>query len=262
MKNFDNYIEKQTVLLNGHEIYLEKYGSSNKPLIVLLHHGLGSVKAWQYQIPFLLENGFSVWVYDRWGYGNSSDREKLNPPWFDDDVADLSELLKNVSGKFVLIGHSDGGNIALSYALKYPQKICGLIVIAPHIYLEPKMVSGMLAIRRAYQNQASFRDGLKRVHGEKAMFDLWWQSWTSLPPDWDMREKLAHITVPVLVVQGERDEHATVQHAHDCARSIPNGQVWILAGAKHMLPQENVAEFNNKIIIFLNQLLIVRPEEE
>ncbi len=255
MGQVDNQVERQKLLVNGHEIYVEKYGSNDSPLIVLLHHGLGSVKAWQYQIPFLLENGYSAWVYDRWGYGNSADREKLDPPWFEDDVADLFELLKNINEKVLLIGHSDGGNIALSYTLKYPQKICGLIVVAPHIYIEPKMVSGILALQRAYQNQASFRDGLNRIHGGKAVFDRWWQSWTNLTPNWDMREKFANINIPVLVVQGERDEHATVNHALDCAKSIPNGQVWILSGAKHMLPQENAAEFNQKIITFINPLL-------
>ncbi len=247
--------ERQTLLINGHEIYIEKFGSNHNPLVILLHHGLGSGKAWQKQIQILLENGFAVWVYDRWGYGNSSDRMELDPPWFEADVADVYELLKESSDKVILIGHSDGGNIALSFTIKYPKKVLGAIIIAAHIYVEPKMIDGMMALQRAFQNQESFRRGLAKVHGKKMVFERWWRAWTELEPNWDMREKLSQIRCPVLVIQGGQDEHATTQHAIDCAQAIPHGQVWILAEAKHMLPQENAEEFNPKMIEFLKFLL-------
>jgi len=68
---------------------------------------------------------------------------------------------------------------------------------------------------------------------------------------WDMRHVLAQISCPTLVVQGEEDEHATPQHAKDIAGSIPDSELWIIPGAKHMLPLENADEFNPRLIQFL-----------
>ena len=64
--------------------------------MILLHHGLGSVQAWQEQIPALLQAGCRVMVYDRWGYGRSSPRPALDLPTFAADVADLRALLRQL----------------------------------------------------------------------------------------------------------------------------------------------------------------------
>ena len=68
---------------------------------------------------------------------------------------------------------------------------------------------------------------------------------------WDMRPILSHIHCPVLVVQGEQDEHATPQHAKDIAEAIPGAELWLLPGAGHMFPQENAALINPRLLQFL-----------
>lgn len=243
-----------------HEIYLERYGTSHQAIVVLLHHGLGSCSAWKGQIPTLVENGQEVWVYDRWGYGLSSDRPALDPPWFEEDVADLARLLEGITKPVILIGHSDGGNIAMSYALRYPEKVLGLMIVAAHIYLEPKMIKGILDLKRDYEKAESvLRAGLQRRHGEKAVFYRWWSSWGSLLPGWDMRPQIAGIRCPVLVVQGDKDEHATLKHAQDCAEAIPHSRLWIVENAGHMLPQELPHLFNERMLEFIGELM---PQEE
>ncbi|MGB9673899.1 MAG: alpha/beta fold hydrolase [Anaerolineales bacterium] len=248
-------LEKITLTINGHQIYIEKYHGGNQALIVLLHHGLGSVQAWQKNIPSLIENGFTVWNYDRWGYGGSSDRPILDPPWFNDDVSDLFEILKGQAKPIFLVGHSDGGNIALSYTLKYPQNISGLIIVAAHIYIELKMVEGMMGLMNAYRDRSAFKKGLERIHGQKAVFERWWKSWTNLPPNWDMRTKLGEIQCPVLVIQGDEDEHATPKHALDLAHALPGGEAEIISKAKHMLPQDDYERFNPLMLTFVHRVL-------
>jgi pimeloyl-ACP methyl ester carboxylesterase len=54
------------------------------------------------------------------------------------------------------------------------------------------------------------------------------------------------------VIQGENDEHATVQHARDIMDGIPGSQLWIAPGAAHMLPQEMPEMFNTKLLEFLS----------
>jgi pimeloyl-ACP methyl ester carboxylesterase len=68
-----------------------------------------------------------------------------------------------------------------------------------------------------------------------------------------MRPLLPKITSPTLVVQGEMDEHATPQHALDIANAIPNAELWVVPGEKHMFPQEEAETFNKRLIRFLER---------
>ena len=84
----------------------------------------------------------------------------------------------------------------------------------------------------------------KLAHGEKyeAVFHNWFDGWQHDEfRCWDMRPILGQISCPSLIVQGEADEHATPQHAKDIAEAIPGAELWLVQGARHMLPQENTA---------------------
>lgn len=245
-----------TLGINDHEIYLEEYGQAGQPVVVLLHHGLGSVQSWREQIPPLVGADYRVVVYDRWGYGHSSPRPGLDLPAFATDVADLRILLDRLNvPRAALVGHSDGGTLALYYAAQYPEQVSRLVTIAAHIYVEPSIPPGVKAVGDEYTGNARFRRGLHRVHGEQAKqtFYNWYDGWCALEGQaWDMRPVLKQISCPTLVVQGTQDEHATPQHARDIAAAIPGAQLWLLDGARHMLPQENTAVFNQRLVQFLD----------
>ncbi len=235
---------QRVIQVRGHRIYLEQSQGIRFPRVVLLHHGLGSVQAWRLQIDFLVQKGFSVLAYDRWGYGRSEDRASLDPPFFEEDVRDLEFILTIEKSPTVFVGHSDGGNLALSYASRHADTLLGLIVVAPHIYFEPKMAEGIRTLYTSYQEHEAFRQALESVHEGKAVFERWYQAWCALGTQWDMRPCLSNIICPVLVIQGSDDEHATIQHAQDCASALPNGRLRIFEGSNHMLPQQNSDLFN------------------
>ena len=242
--------------INDRQIHIETHGPEDGPSVVLLHHGLGSTRSWHKQVPVLVEAGYSVIVYDRWGYGQSQSRPYLEVPSFQDDLADLEEIFSifNLQSS-TLIGHSDGGTVALYYAAHNPQKVQALITVAAHIYLEPKMEPGIQTIRQTFEQDTRFQAGLHRVHGEKfeSVFYNWFNGWhTPNALDWDMRLLLPEIACPTLVVQGEEDEHATPQHAHDIATNISGADLWLVPYAKHMLPQENPELFNIRMLEFLH----------
>lgn len=247
------------MLINDRHLHVEVHGDPQAPALILLHHGLGSTTAWQMQIPALLGAGWRVVVYDRWGYGRSQPRPFLSVPDFEPDLADLESLMHLIDLKYVsLLGHSDGGTIALHFAANNPEQVCGLISVAAHVYLEPKMEPGIHGIRRTFEQDARFRAAFTRVHGDWAekVFWNWYTAWTQMPDlSWDMRPKLGVISCPTLVVQGGQDEHATPQHAIDIAEAIPHAQLWLAKGCKHMLPQENSPLFNRKIVEFLAPVL-------
>jgi pimeloyl-ACP methyl ester carboxylesterase len=243
------------IFVNGHNLYVEQTGPENGPAVVLLHHGLGSVRAWRGQVPVLGEAGFKVVVYDRWGYGESDARPGLDLPAFHTDLNDLESLLEQFGiQRAALLGHSDGGTIALYFATLKPERVSCLVTVAAHIYVELKMEPGVLGIRQAFMSDERFRAGMQFAHGEKyeAVFQNWFEGWhrpESLA--WDMRPLLSQIRCPALIVQGEEDEHASPQHAMDIAGLIPGADLWLVPHAKHMLPQENTAEFNTRILRFL-----------
>jgi len=244
------------MLINNRDIHIESHGPEDGHPVILLHHGLGSTRAWRNQFIPLAQAGYRVIAYDRWGYGQSEPRPYLAVPSFRDDLADLESIFSifNIQTP-ALIGHSDGGTIALYWAAQYPHRVSALVTIAAHIYLEPRMETGVQNIKAVFENDHRFREGMRRIHGDhfESVFCNWFDGWhTPQALDWDMRPILSQITCPTLVIQGENDEHATVQHARDIADGILGSELWIASSAAHMLPQEIPEMFNTKLLEFLS----------
>jgi pimeloyl-ACP methyl ester carboxylesterase len=245
------------MLINNRIIYIETHGDETGHPIIFLHHGLGSTQAWDAQIPDFLDAGYQVILYDRWGYGRSDTRPKLDVPDFIEDINDLNEIVKKLDiSRITLVGHSDGGTIALYYAIQKSIKVDSLVIVAAHIYLESEMQPGVRKLKESFNKDQQFRNGLRRVHGEKfeGTFNNWFDGWhSSKAKEWDMRSLLSEISCPTLVIQGEEDEYATSQHALDIYENIPNAFLWIANGVKHMVPQEIPEEFNKRVIEFFKE---------
>ena len=108
--------------------------------------------------------GLRVIAYDRWGYGKSDPRPELGLPTFEADQADLLSLLDELQvERAALVGHSDGGTIALYFAAAHPERVAKLVSVAAHIYVEPKMEPGMQMIRRTYESDADFQRKIHRA---------------------------------------------------------------------------------------------------
>ncbi len=244
------------MLVNGHDLHVEQYGPPNGPDIMLLHHGLGSTKAWQNQIPDLVAAGYRVVAYDRWGYGGAQPRAGLDIPTFRSDSDDLLKLLDQLEiRRAVLIGHSDGGTLALYFAAQYPDRVIGLVCIAAHIYVEPKMEQGIQEVRQAFERDEHFRKGMQLAHGDKyeAVFRNWYEGWYRAENlGWDMRTILKQIRCPALIVQGQEDEHATPQQVEDIASGIPRAKLWLIPRVGHMVPQQAAGAFNARLVEFLH----------
>jgi pimeloyl-ACP methyl ester carboxylesterase len=253
---------KRLIPVNGHQIYVETHGSQRGVPVVLLHHGIGAVHSWKDQTPVLAESGYRLLVYDRWGHGKSEARARLGMPYFEEDLADLEFLLNHFNfQQAALIGHSDGGKIAMYYTAHHPERVISLLVISTHIYVEPKMGPGIQGVLQNFKDDFRFREKLRRVHGEKfdLLFRAWYQGWVD-PGNlsWDMRPTLGQITCPTLVIQGLEDEHASPRQAQDIAAAIPNAELWLVPGAGHMLPQDFPEVFNPKMLRFLAQTALLK----
>lgn len=248
--------------LSDHELYYEIHGPTQAVSVICLHHGLGSLLSWRHQVGVLREADCRLILYDRWGYGRSSPRDFYLIPGFEPDLIDLELLVDQLVGdRVVLVGHSDGGSIGLLFAARHPEKVAGLISLAAHAYLEPKMEASIREVAVRFAQDEEFCIALQRHHGDKAsqVFKGWLGGWLDpASAGWDIRPELEKISCPVLIMQGLEDEHATPQHARDIANSIPNADVYLAPGADHMLQQRQANLFNRELIGFMESLCLQR----
>ncbi len=184
--------------------------------IVMLHEGLGCVAMWRdFAESLSAATGYGVLSYSRQGYGQSDSCELPRPLSYMHDEAEnvLPELIK-VAGlrDYVLLGHSDGGSIALIHAGMYQLPgLKGVICESPHVFCEDLSVSSIQAAKEAFEND-NLRERLKKYHGANTDCAFWGWNAAWLDADfisWNIEEYLSKIHVPVLVVQGVDDQYGT-----------------------------------------------------
>jgi pimeloyl-ACP methyl ester carboxylesterase len=206
--------------------------------IVMLHQGLGSIAMWK-DFPQRVAEATKcgIVVYSRYGHGKS-DRlaEKRSVDFMRHEATVvLPELLAQLGiHRPILLGHSDGASIALIYAGTWPEQVRGLILEAPHVFVEDFGLRSTIAIRTLYET-SDLREKLSRYHDHaNEMFRGWNDIW--LDPqfrDWNIEEFLAPIRCPVLVIQGENDEYGTLAHVETIQRGVAGAQKLILPRCGH-----------------------------
>lgn len=203
-------------------------GQSKTP-IVFLHEGLGSVALWCSREGFWPEKvcqatGRAGVVYSRQGYGQSqgvADVRGLNrlpPDYMHREAWEvLPELLAALRiEQPVLLGHSDGGTIALLHAARHPLSAC--VVMAPHVMVEEVSLRAIEAARDAYL-QGDLRQRLSKFHSDvDTAFWQWNDVWLSDGfRSFDIRSVCQDILCPVLAMQGVNDVYGTLRQIEDIA---------------------------------------------
>ena len=233
--------EFKFLTIDGKRLEILRYASARSETdatIVTLHEGLGSVAMWKDFPEQLAEaTGCSVLVYSRYGHGKSerlAEKRTANFMHHEATVV-LPELLAQLGiERPILIGHSDGGSIALIYAGTWPEQVRGLVLEAPHVFVEEFGLRSTVAIRKIYDS-SDLREKLARYHEHvDEMFRGWNDIW--LDPqfrEWNIEEYLGTISCPTLVIQGENDEYGTVAHVEAIQRGVSGAQALILPRCGH-----------------------------
>jgi len=234
------------------------------PAIVLLHEGLGSVSLWRDFPQRVAEaTGHEVVAYSRQGYGRSSPLAAPRSVRFmhDEALVVLPEVLDALEiRRPILLGHSDGGSIAIIHAGGSGRDVSGLILMAPHVMVEDISIASIAAARVAYA-QGDFRARLGRHHDDvDGAFRGWNDVW--LRPEfrgWSIEEYLPRIRCPVLAIQGENDEYGTMEQVDRIGRAIPHARILKLARCGHSAHRDSAEEVLEAIRGFVGGVLTADP---
>jgi len=209
-----------------------------RPTLVFLHEGLGSVAMWR-DFPGRLAHATNcdAFIYSRYGYGRSEPLAAAHTVRYMHDEA-LVALPKLLDGwgveRPILVGHSDGGSIALIHAGGSGRAVMGLVLMAPHVLVEDISVASIAAARMAYET-TDLRTRLARYHADvDSAFRGWNDIW--LHPDfraWNIEEYLPRVTCPVLAIQGADDEYGTMDQLARIERGVADTDLVALSDCRH-----------------------------
>ena len=236
-------IETGLLTTAGGHLEYARWGTASAregPPLVLLHEGLGCVSMWRdWPDALARATGREVLAYSRFGYGGSSPTELPRPlDFMTREARDVLPRVLEEAGMQnpVLVGHSDGGTIALLCAATGDVPLAGVVTLAAHAFNEPRCIEGIEAAREAFLD-GSLRTGLLRHHGESAddAFWGWCDAW--LDPRferWSIEAELDRVDVDLLVVQGRDDPYGTLHQVEVIAsRTAGRCQTLVLDDCGH-----------------------------
>lgn len=210
------------------------------PVVVFLHEGLGSVALWRDFPARLCERlGVRGLVFSRFGYGKSTRRpagERFPVRFMHREATDvLPRLLDALQLRRPwLFGHSDGASIALLAAAAFPERFEGVVVEAPHLFVEEFAIRSIEQARVAY-HETDLRERLARYHDcVDSAFYGWNDVW--LDPEfrsWNIEAEVEGICCPVLAIQGEDDEYGTLEQIHRLKKLVPQTELLVLPQCGH-----------------------------
>lgn len=214
-------------------------GPGDASTIVLLHEGLGSARLWRdFPERLAAATGYGVLAYSRQGYG-ASDPCPLPRP-LDYMEREATEVLPQVLDAIgfrrgVLLGHSDGASIAALHAGTVEDfRVRGLVLMAPHFFVENVSVRSIAAARHAF-TAGDLRARLSRHHADPdAAFRGWNDAW--LDPGfraWNITDALDYVRVPVLGLQGVDDDYGTAAQLQALDTVPAPVEAHLLPGCRH-----------------------------
>ena len=249
------------VCVQGHELEVQRIAGRNPaaPELVFLHEGLGSVSHWKdFPARVAEATGCPITVYSRYGAGNSDVLAEARGVRYmhNEGLAALPDLLSQLQIEDpILVGHSDGGSIAIIYAGAHDH-VRGLVLLAPHVFVEDLSVASIAEAKVAFQT-TNLGEKLGRHHRDATRTFWGWNNiW--LHPEfrhWNIEEYLPKITCPILVIQGQDDQYGTMKQVEAIKKQVAGPvEVLGLANCKHSPQRDQPDETLKAICRFVSKI--------
>jgi len=234
---------------------------ANRPTLLMIHGAGGSARVWRNQV-HLLKSSLNTLAIDLPGHGKTAGSAKNT---IDGSAQWLIEILEAFfPDPPFLMGHSMGGAIVQEAAFKSPALIKGIILAAtgPRLGVAPAFLDGLLnnfdntidiIMGYAYAPGVDPRlvaegAGLMReagsaiVHGDFMACNRF-----------DMQDRIAQITLPALILCGEKDRLTPPSLSEKLKTAIKGSRCDIIPSAGHMVMIENHKIFNKSVLDFIQE---------
>jgi len=241
--------------------WIGKSGLSEGREVVLFIHGAGGGQyTWSYQKAFF-ERRFSPIIIELPGHGASEGEGEEEIGRYAEHVYSFLKALA-VSNVF-LVGHSMGGAITQTLALKYAEVIKGIILVGTGAKLRvfPIILDGIRsdfaeAVRKITKFAYTRNTPLEMI--ERGVTDMMRCRPETLYVDFlacdrfDLMNEVEKITLPTLIICGNEDELTPVKYSQFLHSRMKGSRLEILPGAGHMVMMESAGSFNEKIGAFVS----------
>jgi pimeloyl-ACP methyl ester carboxylesterase len=253
-----------TIILNNQRLhYAAHHNDPHTPPtpLVLVHGAGGNLYHWPPGLRRL--PGHDVYALDLPGHGKSEGPGRDSIDGYVQVVYDWARALD--LPPFVIAGHSMGGAIAQTFALTHPEMLKGMILVATgaRLRVHPKILDGIRTDMNAVGEMLmDWAYGQKATPEQKRQFlkqfnsvdqDVMYGDWAACNV-FDIRDQLAHIDIPTLVISGSMDVMTPEKYGRYMAENLPNADFALIEGGGHMLMIEQPQMVINAIRGFLDQL--------
>ena len=253
-----------TITLNDKRLHYSAHKDDpNTPPtpLVLIHGAGGNLYHWPPGLRRL--PGHDVYALDLPGHGKSEGPGEDSIDGYVQVVHDWAKALD--LSPFVIVGHSMGGAIAQTFALRYPGMLKGMILVATgaRLRVHPKILDGIrtdmngvgeMLVDWAYGQMATpeqKRQFLRQFNSVEP--DVMYGDWAACNV-FDVREQLPAIQTPTLVISGSMDVMTPEKYGRYMAENLPNADFALIEGGGHMLMIEQPQMLINAILGFLDRL--------
>lgn len=259
--------------INGVRIHYDLQGDGEQTL-VLIHAGIANLDIWDEQMPVFAER-YKTLRYDVRGWGETPD-----PAGKYTDHSDLDALLEHLDiQQAAVLGNSNGGRIAIDFALSFPERMSKLILVAPALggfdYPDDSFIE-----QHSAQHKVVLKAGDIELAAE--IEALMWLDGPNRSPhqvDAKVRQRalalilhtlnlpegegegsiaqppaagrLKEISVPTLVIMGDQDVELLFPVADALENEIPNAKMVTMQGVAHLPSLEKPEQFNQIVLDFL-----------
>ncbi|WP_170287669.1 alpha/beta fold hydrolase [Aquibacillus halophilus] len=258
-------VKKQWITYKGTNICFQAYKEpldSNKPYMIFIHGFLSSQYSFRKMIPLLIEK-YNIVTIDLPPFGDSDRLTRFKYSYV--NLANIIIYFMNTKSisQAYLVGHSMGGQIALTCAYHYPERIRKLILLAPCSYLSkadrfsyliswlpffPYLLKGLLyrkgvyeTLRQCVYNESIISKGMLKTYIKPFLDNAIYLCLTKMIRDREGdldSECLATIEIQSYIFWGKKDEILPISIAYHLVRDLPRAELCTFDFAGHLLPEE------------------------
>ena len=253
MKSKNSHVPVTThvITIAKHRIYYRVAGAGAGPPLVLVHGYGVSGQMWNRSIPYLAQLR-QVYIIDLPGHG----RSKLSGAWRLREIAPLlAQWIETMAlPPVALVGHSMGGAIATHLVAHAPELVERLVLVdAACLPLDKTLLIMMTRSARSILQRGGGRYPLPMLRDTlKPRLGLLWQAAREMEKS-DFRADLASLTLPTLIIWGERDILLPLPLGQALAQALPHATFVTMPESGHRPPLSQPVEFSRLVLDFLTE---------